>query len=270
MKTEEPKKLNTLPRNFVVVDCETSGLDPSRHSLLSIGAETADGATFYAECRPWSGAICDPAALAVNGQDWEEAQSRSQSPAELVCAFRDWLGVQAGRIKLPPETRWIMGGKNPQFDHQFLIRSLLEIWVDMGKCARHLNISRRCVDLHSLAYGWAMERGIDFGARDFSTDTIYAHLGFAKEATPHHALTGAKLEMAVFRKLLAGATRPEDLWHDASQVKPDVDMLVITHAPDSDWQEWPGYWTGEEWQENSGGPIAGVTHWREMPVGPNA
>jgi hypothetical protein len=210
MKTQASEKLNTLPRNFVVVDCETSGLDPHVHSLLSLGAETADGATFYGTCQPWAGAICDPAAMAVNGMDWEEAQGEALGPGELVSEFCGWLSEQERWTKLPRGTRWIMGGKNPQFDYEYLLHSLAKIWPDRSQCGRILNISRRCVDLHSLAYGWAMRQAIDFGAVDFSTDTIYAQLGFAKEASPHHALTGAQLEMAVFRKLLADATPSKD------------------------------------------------------------
>jgi hypothetical protein len=46
-----------------------------------------------------------------------------------------------------------------------------------------------------------MQRGIDFTAPDFSTDTIYRLLGFEPEPLPHVAIQGARLEMAVFRDL---------------------------------------------------------------------
>lgn len=197
------KKSSVLPANFVVIDVETSGLDPKRHSILSIGAVTAYGKTFYLECQPREESDCDPCAMAVNGMDWEACKKRRLTPSGAVLSLSMWLTEQAKSMNLLPDTRWIMGGKNPRFDYEFMLQSLTDIWPDERDCAKELKVSRRVVDLHSLAYGWALREGIDFSAREFTTDVIYALLGFAEEPKPHNAYVGAKLEMDVFRKLFA-------------------------------------------------------------------
>lgn len=50
---------------IISVDIETSGLDPQRHSILSIGAETLDGETFYEEVAYEDVLVC-PKAMEVN------------------------------------------------------------------------------------------------------------------------------------------------------------------------------------------------------------
>lgn len=62
-----------------------------------------------------------------------------------------------------------------------------------------LSISRRAIDLHSLAYWWALREGMDLAASGFETDEIYRRIGFEPEARPHNALEGARWEMRVFR-----------------------------------------------------------------------
>ena len=39
--------MSELPGNFVVVDIETTDLDPERGSILEIGAVTTSGRVFY-------------------------------------------------------------------------------------------------------------------------------------------------------------------------------------------------------------------------------
>lgn len=179
-----------LPPNFVVIDCETSGLDAARHALLSVGAVTASGREFYRECLFDETREIDAEAMAVNGLDLNCTSSDDVWPEQAVMELLAWLREEH-------DGRWLHGGKNPQFDRAFLAMAAGPALEQPLKDT----ISRRTIDLHTWAYVWAMGRGIDCAAPEFSTDLIYAHLGYQPEPRPHQALQGARLAMAVFRTL---------------------------------------------------------------------
>lgn len=189
--------MKILPKNFVVIDLETTGLDAAECGILEIGAVDATGRSFYRRCALGRGRRVDWPALQCNGIDALDL-GLGVSVEDALCDLFRWLD---GGSK-----RWIMGGKNPQFDYGFLAAN----WPigDIGG-PLHEVISRRCVDLHSLAYGHAMGEGIDTAADGFTTDQIYSTLGMDKEPMPHNALRGALHEMEGFRRLLV-----EGLEHD--------------------------------------------------------
>lgn len=191
--------MNTLPKNFVVIDLETTGLDASACAILEIGAAMGSGRSFYRRCAIERGRRVDWPALQCNGIDPLDLGLGVSIESALCDLFR-WL--DGGN------TRWIMGGKNPQFDYGFLEAN----WPtgSVGVLLREV-ISRRCVDLHSLAYGHAMREGIDMAADGFTTDQIYSTLGMDKEPMPHNALRGALHELEGFRRLLL-----DDAEHDTN------------------------------------------------------
>lgn len=171
---------------MTVIDIESSGLLPSKHALLSIGAfHYETGAEFYAECRAHYGAILDPVALAVNGFTVEQADDPIKPSAERIVAdFTEWakgFGQTEGIV--------LAGQQVGSFDIPFLSE------YAGGKIAFERVFSRRSVDLHSVAYA-------RFG-KSLSLDGILQAVGLAPEPKPHNALTGARLEAAAFRVLLA-------------------------------------------------------------------
>lgn len=192
-----------LPEGLVVIDCETTGLDPARCGLLEIAAVTAGGEEFHALCRPDHPETClvEPQAMAVNGQNWEEARARTKTAAAAAFELAEWL-----RQRLPEGCRrWIHAGRNPSFDRAFLLAAL----AAGGHGGETLPCSRRLLDQHAVAYWWAVSRGIDIASPDFSTDLVYRHHGFAPESRPHRALAGARLCAAVFHLMATktGGTR---------------------------------------------------------------
>lgn len=185
-----------LPPHFVVIDCETTGLDPNEHSLISVAAVTADGSTFYRECRPDAGATLCPEALAVNGYDparWDHSLSSADAVEQLL----DWLAERH-------QGRWIVGGKNPQFDYDFLRATLR--WHGRKRELKD-TLCRYLVDLNDLVYGTAIARGVDLA--EVGRVGCYEALGLPQEVGLHHALGGAQCAMDCFRALdWAGATVP--------------------------------------------------------------
>lgn len=179
--------MNKLPKNFVVIDVETSGLDCEKHALLEIGAVKATGEMFFETLAMPRGLRVDECALAINGID----------PIDLG----NGVDVGEGIAKLfqfleGENKRWIMGGKNPTFDLDFL-----EHYWGAGDVGMELKevISRRCVDLHSLMYGEGLKHGVDMAAKDFNSGKLYeGFFNIPPEPRPHNAIRGAVHEMACF------------------------------------------------------------------------
>lgn len=190
-------KCKKLPNNFVVIDLETTGLSPQLGGIVEVGAVDAAGRSFYRRVRLERGRRADWPALECNGIDPLDLGA-GVSVEDALCDLFMWLG---GGSK-----RWIMGGKNPQFDYSWLVANWPTgtVGVRIGEV-----ISRRCVDLHSLAYGYGIELGMDLAATDFTTDDIYDQLGMSKEPMPHNALRGALHELSGFERLLLA-----DVEHD--------------------------------------------------------
>ena len=182
-----------MPSWFAVVDVETTSLNYERGSMLSIGAVIpATGETFYGECRAWEGAHIDPESLAVNGATIERVNdSLIQTEAELVTAFLFWATMR--HLKL-------IGGKNPSFDMGFLKAA----WKRAG--GARWSITHRTIDLHTLAWGWAIRHRPEALEGDgIKSDALYELMGLKPEPKPHHALVGAKVEAEAFELLLTTA-----------------------------------------------------------------
>jgi DNA polymerase III epsilon subunit-like protein len=178
---------------MLIVDTETTGLDPKKHSIVSIGAVDFfhPENTFYVECKPWHGAEYQTEALAINGFTKEELEDpKRKTLYEAMNEFIAWTNKAEDKT---------LGGHNFASDIAFL-RSAVDVY--------NINWSpgRRVVDTHSLCYSHHLKRGISpplkDGRTDLSFDKVLVYVGLPEEPKPHNALTGAKMAAEVFSRLI--------------------------------------------------------------------
>lgn len=180
---------------MVVIDIETTGLNPRRASIASIGAVdflNPDN-TFYIECRVDPDAHIDSGALAVNGFDILDITNPEKlGVGEALATFGTWLnGVQSR----------VFAGSNPSFDRGFLYYASLKYHI-------HLPTSHHSVDLQTNYYCKLLEisyrNATTFEKSSLKTDLVFEFVGLPAEPRPHHALTGAKMEAEAFARLIYG------------------------------------------------------------------
>lgn len=180
---------------MIVVDCETTGLNPRKNSIVSIGALDFyyPHNKFYEECRIWEGAEIEQTALDVNGFKKEQIKDPNKKSLEQVIKeFLEWTNSCFDII---------FAGENPRFDIDFLKES-----------ADRYNIifkfTLRSIDLHSICTSHYIRRGITPPLKDrrtdLNSDKILNYVGLPSEPKPHNALTGAKMEAEAFSRLICG------------------------------------------------------------------
>ncbi len=178
---------------MIVLDVEASGIVPNTHSILSIGALDLDNPSnqFYDECRVWSGAKIDKAALAVNGFSYIEANDVSKkTEGELVRAFIAWA------MDMPVDIT--IAGQNPSFDRDFV----------SAACRREkiaFPFPYRTIDTHTLCWSHMVSRGIEPPTQHnhsaLNLDNELEYCGLPSEQKPHNALGGAYAHAEVIARI---------------------------------------------------------------------
>ena len=131
---------------MIVVDVETTGLDPQKHSIVSLGAVDFNDPSrnFYSECAPWVGAEIDPIALKINGFTKEELlDSRRKSLKMVMLEFLEWI---------QPCKNKVLVGENVFFDRDMLNTAF-------EKSAISFRFPSRIIDLHSLSCIYHLQQG---------------------------------------------------------------------------------------------------------------
>ncbi|TSC62725.1 MAG: DNA polymerase III subunit epsilon [Parcubacteria group bacterium Gr01-1014_48] len=178
---------------MIVVDVEASGVNPYKHSLVSVGAVHFENPSyqFYEECRIWDGADIMDDAMAVNGFTREQIMDMSkQTDESLVQAFLAWME------KIPERT---IVGHNPSFDRDFLAVTAARYHIDWP-------LAFRTIDTHTIGYMHHLLHGIPPPTENkrsaLDLDAILKYVGLPEEPMPHNALTGAKVETEAFSRLI--------------------------------------------------------------------
>jgi DNA polymerase III epsilon subunit-like protein len=108
---------------LVVLDMEMGGLDPCKHSVLSLGAviwqdrRIIDSFEVFVREKE---IVAEPAAIEVNKIDLQWVQEHGCLPAEAIRRFHDFLAQHFGA--LPGREKIILAGHNLHVDLGFLRR----------------------------------------------------------------------------------------------------------------------------------------------------
>ncbi|MGC8533344.1 MAG: exonuclease domain-containing protein [Candidatus Parvarchaeum sp.] len=180
---------------MIVIDVETSGTDPYKNSILSIGAIDFSNPErqFYEECQIEKDKEYTEEALNVNGFKKEELTSPKKKTLENVLnEFFEWMK--------PLEDKTI-GGHNVNFDAGFLNYSFKRYNINFS-------FGHRVLDTHSLVYASLLSRGLKIPLKNEKTninsDYVFNYVGLPSEPKPHNALNGAKMEAEAISRLIFG------------------------------------------------------------------
>ena len=181
---------------MIVLDVEATGVEPTKHSIVSVGALDLDNPSnrFYMECRIWEGAHIMDEALGVNGFSREQITDMSKpSEGDLTHQFRRWAESVENRT---------FAGQNVSFDRDFM--------REAAHRAGHTDwpFAHRTIDTHTMAYMHMVERGmrppIANHRSALNLDAILNYCGIPEEPAPHNALTGALCHAEVIARMLYG------------------------------------------------------------------
>lgn len=180
--------------SMIVLDIEASGVNPEKHSIVSIGALHLENPNnqFYDECRVWDGAHIDPEALKINGFTEEELRDpNKKTEAEIVKAFIAWAtDIEGDRT---------LAGQNVSFDRDFIRLGAERAGIDYP-------FAFRTIDTHTLAYMHMSNAGVPIPVVNHRSaldlDAILNYCGIPDEPMPHNALTGAMSHAEVASRLL--------------------------------------------------------------------
>jgi DNA polymerase III subunit epsilon len=140
--------------HIVVIDTETGGLDPARHSLLSVAAVLLEDGGI-ADSREWLVREPDellnvePEALAVNHIDLPRHLEQAQPPAAVAAELAAFIPRPYRMYK----GRALLAGHNVGFDYGFLVR-LARLAGDPGYPDR--NFHHRTLDTASIMHFLAL------------------------------------------------------------------------------------------------------------------
>jgi len=180
---------------MIVVDVETTGVDPSQNSLVSIGALDFDNPNdqFYQECHIWKGAKVSDESFPINGfKESDIVDPTKSSDEDIVKSFLEWASSKKDKT---------LAGENPSFDRDF---------IRLTASRYHLNwpMAYRTLDLHSICYSHIVKAGktppVKNGHSGLNLESILEYCGIPGYSLPHNALTDVKLEAECFSRLLYG------------------------------------------------------------------
>lgn len=174
-------------KNCVSIDVETTGIDPEKSGIISIGACFFDtNEEFYQENILREGAEINDRALEVNGETRESLLKRDED--NFVTEYQSLKRlIDFCKNKSNGEANVIIG-KNPSFDYKFL----LKIWIRNGGNERDFYFSYRFINWGDWIIYDILKSGKIIPLNGVSSDSSSKFLNLPQEEKPHNALNGAK------------------------------------------------------------------------------
>lgn len=178
---------------MVVVDIETTGLNPQESSIIEIGAIDFFNPDnrFNERCSVREDSIINPKSLEVNGYSIKELRDDNfQSEKELLLNFISWIRNIEKKILV---------GQNVNFDLDFLNATKQRESVEW-------DFGRRVIDIHSVAYTHMISKGITpplkKGVSKLNGDLIMKYVGIPPEPKPHKGISGVIYETEALYRLM--------------------------------------------------------------------
>lgn len=190
-------------RHCISVDVETTGIDPERNSIVSIGAVSIQdyrpdepNRGFSVENYLRDGAEIDDRALAVNGENREDLLNR------VNLAYHNYCDEFEALLQLieyaTTHNAFVIIGKNPRFDYDFL----KEIWIRAGKQERDFPFTYRVIDYSTMVIPLMLWDGLIIPEDGLSSGAIQKYLEIEDEPKPHVALNGARWNLLALEKIV--------------------------------------------------------------------
>lgn len=174
-----------LKRPYLFLDTETGGLDPNRHSLLTLGLVVGDEdglrQSLELALRHEPYCVSGPA-MAVNRIDLAKHHATALEPAEALSVLDVFL-MQHFPCAHEPIT---LVGHNVAFD-----RAFLQTWMEAQGRAFEPRFSHRVIDTHSLAA--ALRDAGKLPLAKLSSDALFAHFGIEVAPKARHTALGDAL-----------------------------------------------------------------------------
>jgi DNA polymerase III epsilon subunit-like protein len=175
----------TLMQNFISVDIETAGPNPSDYPILSIGACLISNPdeTFYIELIPTTSNVV-PSALAVSGLSIETLQENGVPPKEAMQSFANWAETAVGNNGKP-----VFVAFNAVFDWMF-VHDYFHRFIGYNP------FGHSALDIKAFYMGFAR---VDW--QDTKQILITKKLNIENQLS-HHALQDAIDQAVIFTRLL--------------------------------------------------------------------
>jgi len=187
---------------MMIVDIETTGLNPVKNSIIEIAAIKFDkpDVYFHSLCRIDKEDEIDPKALEINGQSLKEIRDVNRpSQKQALIDFFKWINKQQD---------FFIGGQNVgEFDWNFLRAKAEKYGLDFP-------LHKRTLDLHAVTFFKYLKVHnkffVDKGISSMGLPAILQFLGLRDERGKHNALEDTKLEAECFSRLLNGKNLLEE------------------------------------------------------------
>ena len=188
--------------NIVGLDIETTGLDPDKHQILSIGActigENGDPKDIFYRKIEHNDYLISPQAMRVNGIDIRLWFGKDM--VTTISNFSEWLISQYGST----EPIHALGYNVGSFDVQFLKRQYRDLYpfhyrsIDLNSCLMLLGIEKVSIDNEGILNAF-LEKNVEFN------DKLSKIIGY--KPCLHNAACDAVVNALVWKMLLEKAKK---------------------------------------------------------------
>ena len=181
-----------FPDRILFIDTETGGLDPLRHSLLSIGLVVWENLEILDEKEILINdgrLIATDEALSINGIDLDDHAKHALDPASAIVELNSFVRLHYNAGELIT-----LAGHNVCFDISFLKHFLHDNNIQFGRLFSH-----RSIDTSSILYYLYLSGKLKVKA--ISSSEAFEHFGITVEGR-HTALGDARATAQLFSLLI--------------------------------------------------------------------